>query len=286
MIDLPAHLRDAVARDRQTGEGRTSAWTVAGLLALLPAASILLVRVGINAPLGPRLPYSDLYGPVATAALVGPALAAVLIGIATDDDVLAVAMAIAGVFGLLAAVVRPAAVPATAAMVGAAGLIVVAHAERPFSPDEVAETVVGLAFLAGIAVSTVAALGVEPALLRPLGSNLALLAVAGSPVFVEWNRRSVLAGALAGAAIAGFGLAAPFVSGAASLIAGGIVGVSLPVMVLGVVGGVTLAATGIDRGQVEPALSGPLLLAAGVPATIPRALALVVGLALLTAVRR
>lgn len=252
--------------------------TLAGVLAFLPAAALLVMRVGINAPVGPDLPYGAVYDPVALAAVVGPALGALVLAAANDNAATRIAMAFAGVFGLLTAVARPASVPAAVALVGAVGVVALARVEPPFTPDRIVESIVGLAFLAGVAISMVAFLGVHPALTRPLGSNVALLAVAGAPVFVDWDRRAVFVGALAAAAFAGFAVAAPFVAGAASLIAGGIVGVSLPILVLAVFGGVTLAATGLRRGHLPVAIAGAAVLAAGVPATVPRTLALTVGL--------
>lgn len=282
MTDVPTRVRASVpAAETIVGTGPEQGLRIAGLLALLPTAAILLVRVGINAPFAPRLPYNTLYDPIATLALVGPAIGAILVGVTTDDDVYRVALAFAGVFGLLSAIARPASLPASVAIVAAVGLVILTHARRPFSPDEVAETVVGGVFLAGVTLSMAGGLGIEAATTRPLGSTAILLAIAGTPVFVNWSRWSAFVGFLAGAAFAGFGLAAPFVTGAASLVGGAIVGVSLPVMVVAVVGGVTVVATGIERRTVETTSSGLLLLTAGVPATVPRGLALLLGLAIL-----
>lgn len=287
MTDLPTRARTVAVRPATlVGTDPLTGLSIAGLLALLPTLAILLVRVGINAPFAPRLPYSAIYDPIATLALVGPAVAAVLVGVTTDDDVRRVALVFAGVFGLLSVVARPATLPASVAIAVATGLLVVAHARRPFSPDEVAETVVGVVFVAGVALSVAASLGFEPATTRRLGSAAALLAIAGAPVFVEWTHRSVLVGVLAGAAVAGFGLSAPFVTGAASLVGGAIVGVSLPVLVAAVVGGVTVVATGLERTASETTVAGLLLLTAGVPATVPRGLALLIGLSILLYPRR
>lgn len=282
MTDVPTRVRASVPAT-ETLVRADPEWglRIAGLLALLPTAAILLVRVGINAPFAPRLPYNTLYDPIATLALLGPAVGAILIGVTTDDDVYRVALVFAGVFGLLSAIARPASLPASIAIVAAIGLLLLTHARRPFSPDEVAETAVGGVFFAGVTLSMAGSFGIEPATTRPLGSTAILLAIAGAPVFVNWSWWSTFVGVLAGAAFAGFGLAAPFVTGAASLVGGAIVGVSLPVLVVAVVGGVTVVATGIEQRTVETTTSGLLLLTAGVPATIPRGLALLLGLAIL-----
>lgn len=254
---------------------------IAGILALLPTAAILLVRVGINAPFAPDLPYGSVYDPIAALAVLGPAVGALTISVTTRDDVRRVVMAFAGVFGLLSFVARPAVVPAFVAIAMATGALVISHGERPISADEIAESIVGFAFLAGVTLSVAGGLGFEPATTRRLGSVAVLLAIAGTPAFVEWRYRTLLVGIGVGIAAASVGLAAPFVTGAASLVGGGIVGVSLPVLVVAIVGGSTLVATGIDHRSYEPTVAGLLFLSAGVPATVPRGLALLIGLAVL-----
>ncbi|MFB6132831.1 MAG: hypothetical protein ABEJ44_05435 [Halanaeroarchaeum sp.] len=257
----------------------------AGLLAVIPTVAILLVRVGANAPFGPRLPYATLYDPILTLAVIGPATAAIVLGVTTPDDVRQVALTFVGVFGLLSAVSSQAVVPASIAIVVGTALVLYTHARRPLSPDDVAETLVGVVFVGGVALSMASGLGLEPASTRPLGSTVGLLAMAGAPVFVEWRWRTVLVGVLAGVAMFAFGLAAPFVTGAASLVGGAIVGSSLPVLALAVVGGGTVVATGVDRRSLETVTGGLLVLTAGIPATVPRGLALLVGLAVLLRTR-
>ncbi|MFW5924419.1 MAG: hypothetical protein ACOCSP_02330 [archaeon] len=282
MSDRPTRIRTVVARPETAVEADPgTGLRIAGLLALLPTAAILLVRVGINAPLTPDLPYSAVYDPIATLAVLGPAFGALLLSVTTRDDVWRATLAFVGVFGVLSVVATPAVVPASVALVIATGILVGGHADRPFSADEIAETLVGVLFFAGLTLSIAGGLGIEPATTRRLGSVAGLLAIAGAPVFVEWRYRTVLVGVVAGGAFAAFGLAAPFVTGAASLVAGGIVGASLSILVVAVVGGVTLVATGVDRGSYEPVVAGLLLLSAGVPATVPRGLAVVIALTLL-----
>lgn len=254
---------------------------LAGLLAVVPTVAILLVRIGANAPFVPRLPYGSLYDPVVTLAVIGPAIAAILLGLTTTDDIRQVALTFVGVFGLLSVVSGQAVWPASIAVVVGTGLVVLTNAKRPVSPDETAETLVGVVFVGGVALSMAGGLGLEPATTRPLGSTVGLLAIAGAPVFVEWRWRTVFVGVLAGVAVFAFGLAAPFVTGAASLVGGAIVGSSLPVLALAVVGGVTVVATGVDRRSLATVTGGLLVLTAGIPATVPRSLALLVGLALL-----
>ncbi|MFB6071058.1 MAG: hypothetical protein ABEJ76_08540 [Halanaeroarchaeum sp.] len=281
MIDGSTRSNGLVTAERDRWNPTPSARLVAGVLALLPALAILIVRVGINAPVGGAFPYGRVYEPVQVAALLGPAVGALVLSIGTDDGVIRVALAFAGAFGLLVGVGPPAAVPAAVAILGASILVAMAAVDRPLSPDDAAVTTVLGLFVVGVVLSMGAYVGVAPGTTRSLGSLFALLAVAGSPVFVGWTRPAVLVGALVAAAFAGFGVAAPFAMGAASLIAGGAVGVSLLVLVLAVFGGVALVTAGVHRGEVSAAIGGATVLAAGVPATVPRGLALVVGLAIL-----
>lgn len=254
---------------------------LAGLLALIPAVAILLVRIGINAPFAPNLPYSAVYDQVAISALVGPALGAIVVSITTDDGLRRVVMSFAGVFGLLGAIARPALVPASITIVFAAGVLVFAHQNRSTSPDRVAESVVGFGFLTGIFLSMAGNLGIAPVTTRPLGTLVSLLAIAVSPVFVDWNWRTGTVGIAVGAIIGWFGLQEPFITGAATLVGGGIIGVSLPILVLGVIGGTTVIATGLQRYSPRPVIAGLLFLVAGIPATVPRGLAILIGLAIL-----
>lgn len=259
---------------------------LAGVMALVPTLAILLVRIGINAPAGPELPYAAVYDPLVTAALVGPAIAAIGVSVATENDVHRVALGFAGVFGVLSAIATPAALSASVAIVVGTGLVMATAITSATAERDYVTIGVATLFVVGVALSILGGLGYEAATTRRLGSLASLLAVAGAPTFVDWNARTASVGALAGAAVAGFGVSAPFVTGAASLIGGGIVGVSLPVLVLAAVGGVTVIATGFERKQFLPIAAGLLLLAAGVPATIPRGLAVLVGLSLLlTAVK-
>ena len=282
MSKIPTRVRSVAARPGLALDATpATGLQIAAVLALLPTAAILLVRVGINAPFAPDLPYGAVYDPIAVLSVLGPAVAALTVSVTTRDDARRVVMTFAGVFGLLSLVAGPAIVPAFAAIAVATAVLVFSHGERPFSADEIAETLVGLVFLAGVTLSVAGGLGIEPATTRRLGSVAVLLGIAGTPVFVEWRYRALLVGIGAGIAAASVGLAAPFVTGAASLVGGGIVGVSLPLLVGAIVGGTTLIASGIDRRMYEPTVAGLLFLTAGVPATVPRGLALLIGFAVL-----
>lgn len=271
-----------VARELPRPRPARTRW-VAGVLAFLAAGSGLLVDVAVNLPGSAPAFVTAVAAPVDVAALVGPALAALAIGVTTRRPLARVGLLFAGVFGLLGAVAPPALVPAVGATVAGGALVAVARLPREPTWVVARQWLVAGALVVGTGLSLVGAMGVEPAALRPLGSKLALLAVAAAPVFVRADWRSWLVGLVGAGVVAWFGVSAPFVLGSLSLVGGAVVGASLPYLVLGAGGGLATAATGLFTGRPDAALGGGLLLVAGVPATVPRALAVVVGVALLTA---
>lgn len=276
MRQLPASVGRAVPLP---GPAETSHRTLAGLLAFLPAAAMGLVRVTINAPVGPAVPAGIVDG-VALAAVLGPALAAGVLTLETDG-ILRVGLAFAAGFGALSIAGTRARIPAAVALVGAAWVVAWAQARNASRTEDWRPAVVALALAGGLTLSMGSYLGLEPGITRGVGSSLALLALAASPAFVDWTRSAVVAGAGAGLTWLAVGLIAPFVAGAIALVVGGVVGGSLVLQALGIVGTVTVAGTGLHRGETDVALAGATLLAVGVPATVPRALAVIVAVGLL-----
>ncbi|MFB6114195.1 MAG: hypothetical protein ABEJ58_08875 [Halodesulfurarchaeum sp.] len=261
-----------------------AAYVIASLFAFVPAAFLLLLRIAINTPIGSRVPSGVLYEPTATVALVGPAVGALVLAVTTENGAIRIGSTFAGVFGLLVALDTSASVPAAVAITGAAVVVLAATAHglaRPLEPDRLALILVSVGFVGAIVLSMAAYLGIAQTVTRPLGSKLAVLSIAASPVFSGYNRRTIAVGLLAGAAVAGFVFSAPFVAGATMLVAFGLVDTSILLVLLGTVGGVTLVSTGLGRGRLVLALAGATLLVAGVPASIHRALPFFVGFVLL-----
>jgi hypothetical protein len=245
-------------------------------VALLLTASLTLVRVVRNAPV-------DAPGVASAPALLLPAtqvvagLAVVLVGLTTDRRSVRTALVFAGVFAVLAAVGSAASVPAVGALVVGGAVLVGTdartHAETP------RRWLVGGLVLTGVVASLAAVLGVATATLRPLGTTLALVGLAVVPLLVDPPRAAWLAGGAVAGGVLAVGLAAPFVVGAVTLVSTAVVGASLPLLALGL-GGATVAAVGFAQTGHRPAALGVALLAlAGVPATVPRATLVVLGLA-------
>jgi hypothetical protein len=259
----------------------------AALGALAGAGGLFFVRMLLNAPLSVPVRLAPLYRTVLPLALLGPALGALAVGVTTDRPAVRVATLFAGVFGLLTLVADAAAYSASVAAVGALAVVAVDSLDRPTSLDRGLRWAVSGALVVGMGCSLAAGVGVAPTVTRPLGSDLALLALAATPVFVPWDRRAAVVGLLAGVGVASVGLTAPFVTGAVALVGGAVLDASTPLLALATAGTATTAATGALGRRPAVVLGGTLLFVAGVPASVPRALAVVLGATLLlTEVRR
>lgn len=245
------------------------------------------LRVANNVPGALPAPLGAVHRWVAVAGPVVVALAVVLLGVAHRDGRYRAGLVVAGVFGLLGAGVPVATLPATVAIVGGAAVPLVV-ATTGATPTRVAvlgtpgrhAAVAGVVWL-GLAAALGSATGVLDGSLRPLASTTSLVGVALLPLAVDPDLSGWLAGALVAVAVLWVGATAPFVAGATVLVGFGVVGAPL-VAVAGAAGGAVAGTVGaVAAGRWDGALAAGLLLVAGVPATLPRALAVTAGLALL-----
>ncbi|WP_158855290.1 MULTISPECIES: hypothetical protein [unclassified Halorhabdus] len=248
--------------------------------AVFAVATLFVSRLAINA----RTPVpfdlvavQDLLVPVTALACAGSLIAIAVLDAGGYETV---GLAFVGVFGVTGTIARPASVPAVVALVAGSGVAAGArlYAERTFP---IGPAVVTGVLLGGLTASLGSSLGIAAATTRSLGTQLTLLGVAGTPIFLVRGRTDYLAGAVAAGLLVALGIVAPFLLGATGLVAGGIVGASLPLMALSV-GGLTVTASAALRTRQHAATLGAgLLLFAGVPATLPRAVAVVLALVLL-----
>lgn len=284
----PVHLRERLGDRLAPVVGLSprsplSTRTLAGLCGLVPVALATLYRVVHNAP--GALP-ADVVA-LATGALPvvvgGPAAAALLLAVTDPQPLVRVGLVFAGGFGVLAALSTAAWLPAAVGVTAGGGVVFAAHAGRAAPPRRLRTTAVAGVLVAAVGVSLAATAGVAPGTLRPLGSAVALVGVALTPLVAGYGRSGVLAGALAGLLTFGAATSAPYVAGAVLLVGGGVVSAPLVLVVLAAAGGVTALVTAVGRGQGGVALGSCLLLVAGVPATLLGALAVVVAVALLAA---
>lgn len=251
---------------------------VAGVFGLAGAAGLLVARVALNANLVPGVGGS--MGTLQLLATLGPALGALVVATATDDAPERIGLAFVGVFGLLAAIVPTATTPAVVAVV-AGGSLAVSRRWRQVDRSLDWHALPVVALVLAVAVSLAAGIGVASATLWPIGTNLALLGAAATPALLGHGRTDWAFGGLVAAVLVAIGLSAPFVTGAVTLIGGGVVGASLLVLAVGLAGLTTTASAAARTRHWHALLGAGLLLAAGVPASLPRALAVVLGVLLL-----
>ena len=272
-----------------SGRSPVSARLIAGALAFVPMAAATAYRVAHNAPGSLPGPLTELAVPLLPFAVVGPALAGLLLASVVDRPVQRVGLAFAGGFGLVA--LAPGAwYPATAGVVcggaSAVGFLAVGawrddRSARQNRPNPARYAAVAGVLVAAVLASLAATAGVAPATLRPLGSSAALLGVGLAPFVIGTDGSSLAVGVVAGGLSFAAVTSLPYVAGAVLLVGGGVVGAPVALVVLAAAGGTAALAATLRRGRYDRACGAGLLLAAGVPATPPQALSVLIALVLL-----
>ena len=250
-----------------------------GLAVAIPVVLSALLRVAVNAPLALPQGIVGVESAAETAVMFLGGLAGLVAGFRSRSTVERVALVAVGVFAGLAAVNHAAAVPAAGVLVVGAATLVGHRIHHLDGPD--GRTVVA----AGFALALAAALGATTGLLTPgfrsVATWLTLLSLAGLTTVVRPGWPGWLLGGLAIAGVLYAGIVSPFLTGAVVLIGAGVVGTPLLLVAAGFGGAVAAISDAALSGNAVIALGGLLLLAAGVPATVPAAVAVVVGLVLL-----
>jgi hypothetical protein len=272
-----------------SGRSPVSPRLLAGALAFVPIAAAAAYRVAHNAPGSLPGPFVELAALLLPFAVVGPAVAGLLLASVADRPVQRVGLAFAGGFGLVA--LAPSAwYPATAGVVCGGASAVGSLAAEAWRDDRSAPqsrpTPARYAAVAGVLVvavlsSLAATAGVAPSTLRPLGSSAALLGVGLAPLLTGTDGSSLAAGVVAGGLAFAAVTSLPYVAGAVLLVGGGVVGAPVALVVLGVGGGTAALTATLRRGRYARACGAGLLLVAGVPATPPQALSVLLALVLL-----
>lgn len=285
---VPEVLTDAVpgAVAAAVAEGdaptdRVSVGLAGAVLALVASTVALRVANNLPGPMGPDLALAHAW--LATAGPSAVAILCVLVGVTRREAHPRVGLVLAGVFGLLGLHVPAASLPAVVAVAAGTGLAVTGGVRDAgwTRPAAVAAVV-----WVGLALALASATGLLSGV-RPTASTVALVGVALLPLVVEPPRWAWAAGLAAAAGVLWVGSVLPFVTGAVVLVGFAVVGAPL-VAVAGATGGgvaglagAVAGSTRANTGRWAAVVAVGLLLAAGVPATIPRALAAGVGLALL-----
>ncbi|WP_440008352.1 phosphate ABC transporter permease [Halomicrococcus sp. SG-WS-1] len=285
VVEQATALRERTAAVRQRARSLTVAvvtesWTrrvrlVAALVALAGLGTLAATRIALNAPVTlPSVASGAWFDAAASAAVVGPATAALALGVTADESWSQIGLILVGVFGLLSAVTPAVALPAVGAVVVGGWLTLAGSAVVSRSPTrrQIRVGVVAVALLGGLTLSMFGAVGVRPAAFRTVGTTLALVGMAATPLAFRPRMGAFAVGGLVAGATFHLTGAAPFVSGAVVLVAGSVVSASALLLAAAVGGLATTVATGATNRRIAPAATGLLLLTAGVPSSIPRAL--------------
>ena len=253
-------------------ERRRSLLMAAVGVAVVAVTARFVAALAVNAPGGPSVGFPSFDA----TATVAAALAAVVSGALADRPTVGIGLLFVGVFGLLSTVSGSAAVPAAAAVAGGTGVVLATTRHRRSTGELVVGTVLTVALSLGLASGVGGVVG-----LRSVASTVALAGLGLVPVFAATDGRALIGGGLAFGAVVLVGLSVPFVTGAVTLVGGGVVGASLPVVALAAAGTVATASAA-GRTRNWPLLAGVVLLAlAGVPATLTRAVPFALGVATL-----
>lgn len=283
----------ADARDRIQRDSPVSVATALGVLALVPTVGVLLLRLVRNLPVGLPAVVRGASPAVETLAAVVPALALVGLAIVVERRAERVALAAVGVFVLLGTADSAAWLPAAAATVaGATAAVALELRERlPAGADPLStpalRAVSGPAVVAVLGVLTLvcslgASAGFATTTLRSAGAVLVFGTLAALPVLRSLEGSLGLAiWVVATFAVVVGAASAPFVAGAVVLVALGAGTAPLALLALGIGGGVATVVADTRRHAFGAAVGAALVLFAGVPATLPRAVAFALGLVVL-----
>lgn len=256
----------------------------AGFVALVGLGSLTVLRIVLNAPVDlPSTASGAWFDAAAVAAVVGPAAGAITLGVAADEAWTRTGLILAGVFGLLSVVTPAVALPAVGAIVVGGWLLLAGRTHLLSAGQRTRTAVVTAALLAGLTLSLFGAVGVRPAALRPAGTTVTLVGMAVTPLAFGARPRALGVGGLAAGLTFHLTGTAPFVTGAVTLVAGSAVGASALLIAIAVGGLTASVATGVAQQRGDPTLAGFLLLSAGVPSSIPRALGVVLAVAVVVA---
>lgn len=287
----PATAAEAGA-DRQSGAAsgilaaaprsldRETAVLAAGMAALVTVALGTTLRILRNLPFEPIDAPESVRAAIVVGTPLALALALVAVALASTRPAVRVGLLFAGVFGLLASVDAAVTLPVAVAVTAGGGVAVLGGTGRPTSPRDARRTLLAAAFVVGVAVSLAGAVGVAGGGARAPGSLLVLAAIAATGLCAADDRVALVGGAVAFVAVVAASTANPYVAGSALLVGFAVVGAPNLLVGLAVAGGVTAAVAGLRRHEYALAVGAGLLLLAGMPATLPRAMAVLLGVTL------
>lgn len=261
--------------ETETGRNRVPAG--AGLAALLVVAAAVAVDVLAN------LPFEPVAVPPAVRAFLGVgvpvvlALCLIAVAVSTRRTPLRVGLLFVGVFGLLPLAARAATVPALFGVILGGGVALVGTNGVPADYRTLRRHLIATGVLAGVAVTLSGSIGLLDGSARGIGGLLTFGAVTGMVVRADGDRLALAAGLFAVAVVAAASVMHPYVLGSALLVAFAVAGVPHVIVAAAVGGAAAATVAGLRRDEYTLAIGAPLVLLAGVPATFPRAMAVVLG---------
>jgi len=258
---------------------RAALW--AGVVALAVAAAGFAVTIAHNAPFDPLAVPAVVIDALAggTPLVLGAALFAV--ALTETEPTRRVGLLFAGVFGPFATLSAAATLPAVAGVIGGGALALIGSLDRPSTYREGRRAAVVVGFVAAVALSLTAATGLLDGGMT-VGAGLALVATAALALLVRIDWLAALAGLVAATGLVAAAVTVPYLTGTVLLVGFGVVAVPHLLVALALGGGIAAAAAGLRRGTPLLAVGASLVVLAGVPATLPRAMGVLLGVALVT----
>lgn len=284
-----AHAADSES-SAATVTGAVAAFDVPGLTPTVLGAGVVgCVAVDRVVSVFANVPFEPVVAPPTVRTAVGivalGAVVAALIATAVVDRraTVRVGLLFVAVFGTLPLVVPETTLMGVVAVIGGSALTLVGASGVSTATEwtyrTVRQRVVALGFVTALALTLAGATGILDGGRNP-GAFLTLAAITAVGTRSDGSRLAWVAGLLAATAVVVASAVIPFVVGSTLLVAFGVTGVPLLLVAGAVAGGVAAAVAGLSRGEGTLVVGAALLLLAGVPATFPRALTLLVGAAL------
>lgn len=251
----------------------------ASVLALLTLVANTAIRIFANLPFDPVVASPEVRR--VTVVLTPLVVAAALATAALTDDrpTVRVGLLFAAVFGVIGLLAPGTTLSAVVAVVvgGALALLGTLGVPASWSYRAVRRRTIAAGFVLAIAVSLASATGIVDGGLRNIGALLALAALAAVGTRSEGSTFAAGAGLVAVVALVVASTVSPFAFGSALLVAFAVTGVPHVLVALAIGGGVAATVAGLHRGVYALSVGAGLLLLAGVPVTLPRAMTVLLG---------
>lgn len=262
-------LHEDIDRQCVISAGAAAAFAVVALQTLL--------RILHNLPYDPVAVPPGVRAALAVGTPVVLAIATIATALVARRSAPRVGLLFVGVFGPLAVLSPAATLPAVVGVTAGGVVALIGSLGRPSSYPQARRAVVGAAFAAGVAVSLASSVGILSGSARGFGAALTLAALAVVGLLIEGDRAGLAAGALTFLGVAVAAGSSPFVAGSVLLVGFSVVGVPHALVALAAGGGVAALVAGIRQREAALVAGVGLLLLAGVPVTLPRAMAVLLG---------